>query len=49
MGLCHGIFTEISNGGLLSANNVCQNEMREALDRQMLFAIRSIPQLNPGP
>ena len=33
---------------ILRANEACQDEMRKALDRQMLFANRIIPKLKPG-
>ena len=33
---------------ILGANEACQDEIRKALDRQMLLATRSIPKLKPG-
>ena len=48
MAQCHGKFQAFSNVDILRANEACQDEMRRALDRQMLLAARSIPKLKPG-
>ena len=44
---CHAIFDDLKDREFLPANEAWRDETRKALDRELLFGITSVLQLNP--
>ncbi|MYG04460.1 MAG: hypothetical protein F4041_16000 [Acidobacteriia bacterium] len=47
-GRCRGIFEDFKDKPLLPANEAYRDETRKALDRDLLFGVTSVLQLDPG-